>query len=248
LGSIQLFPRKHGATIADVWRVAPLPGVGAIKVRPARLEDFAAVRALEREARGGMPPLTLRQFESRRQAFPEGQWVAECDGAIAGVASSLIVPWDDYPAGHTWRSTTGEGTFLTHDPGGRTLFGCDLVTGGERRGHGIGRALHLARRRLCRRMNLRRIVAALALPGYREARDAMPPELYVKRAIWGEIEDPALRFHFSHGFQYCGVLRDYRPEDLESGGHAALLVWLNPLYAPPGPSAHAQTQRQRKCA
>lgn len=248
MGSIQIFPRRGPATLADVWRVAPLPGAGTIRVRLARLEDFAAVRALERNGHAPGPGLTLRQFESRRHVFPEGQWVAERDGLIAGAGSSVIVSWESWPADPTWRAVTGEGTFLTHDPQGRTLLAFDAVADLSRRGFGVARALHLARRKLCRRLNLRRIAAALPLPGLRTHADAMPPEEYAKRAVWGELEEPLLRFHLAHGFQYCGILRDFLPEDGEPSGHAALVAWLNPLYAPPGPSARAASQRARKCA
>lgn len=246
MGSIQLFPRRGPVTIADVWRVTPMPGAGAIRVRPARVEDFAAVRALEREAHAGARASTLREFESRRQVFPDGQWVAECGGIIAGAASSMIVAWERFPVDPTWEGLTGGGTFLTHDPHGRTLFAFDVVADFSRRGFGVGRALHLARRRLCRRLNLRRIAAALPLPGHRG--DSTPPELYVKRAIWGEIEEPVLRFHLAQGFQYCGLLHDFLPASDDASRHAALVTWLNPLYAPPGPSASVASQRARKCA
>jgi len=248
LGSIQIFPRRGPVTIADVWRVAPLPGAGTIRVRPARVEDFAAVRAIERAARPGGPALTLRQFESRRQVFPEGQWVAECDGLITGAGSSMIVSWERCPVDPTWHALTGDGTFLTHDPRGRTLFAFDRVADISRRGFGVGRALHLARRKLCRRLNLRRIAAALPLPGHGAQPGSMEPEAYVRRAVWGELEEPVLRFHLAQGFQYCGILRDFLPADGELAGHAALVAWLNPLYAPPGPSASVASQRARKCA
>ncbi len=248
MGSIQLFPRRGPVTIADVWRIAPLPGAGTVRVRSARVEDFAAVRALERDAHAGGQALTLRQFESRRQVFPEGQWIAECDGLIAGAGSSLIVSWERCPVDPTWHALTGDGTFLTHDPQGRTLFAFDRIADFSRRGFGVGRALHLARRALCRRLNLRRIAAALPLPGDRADAGCMPPEAYVKRAIWGELEDPVLRFHLAQGFQYCGILRDFLPADADLSGHAALLAWLNPLYAPPGPGGRVASQRARKCA
>jgi len=248
LGSIQLFPRRGAITIADVWRVAPGVPSGAIRVRPARVEDYAAIRALERQAHLGAHASTLRQFESRRQVFPEGQWVAECYGAIAGAGGSIIVAWESYPAEPNWRALTGDGSFLTHDPHGRTLFAFDAVADFTRRGFGVARALHLARRRLCRRLNLRRIAAALPLPGYRAVRASVSPELYAKRVVWGEIEEPVMRFHLAQGFQYCGILHGFLPEDEASGGHAALVAWLNPLYAPPGPSASIASQRARKCA
>jgi GNAT superfamily N-acetyltransferase len=249
VGSVQVFPRSHGAaTIADVWRAGPVPGSGIIKVREMRLEDCAAIRALQRVAAPYMPSWTLKQLESQRHAFPEGQMVAVCEGQVVGVASSLVLHWDDYSAQPSWRGITAEGHFTTHDANGRTLYGADLVVDSSRRGFGVGRALFQARRRLCRRRNLKRIIATARLPGYRAAREALTPEQYAMRVVWGDIADPAMRFLMAQGFQYCGILHDYLPEDTESGGNAALLAWLNPLYAPPGPSASAQAQRQRKCA
>jgi GNAT superfamily N-acetyltransferase len=249
MGSIQAFPaRPRASTLADVWRVGPLPGMGAIRTRPARLEDYAAIRTLTRED-SGEPALTLKQFEARRHAFPEGQLVAECGAAIVGMATSLILEWDgrdDVAA--TWSGLTGEGTFSTHDAHGDTLFGSEITAEVSRRGFGVGRALHQARRRLCRRLNLRRIAAAAPLAGYEAARAAMSPELYAKRVIWGDLDDALLRFNLAQGFHFCGVLPDYLP-GAESGSRpAALLVWLNPLYGPPGPRAFMDSERQRKCA
>jgi len=152
LGSVQAFPRKPGiATIADVWRVAPL-GAGEMRVREMRHEDCAAIRALQREAAPAVPPATLQQLESRRHIFPEGQLVAEVDGAIVGAAGMIVVRWDDYALHHTWKSVTGDGYFTTHDPAGRTLYGSHVVADVNRRGFGVARALYQAQRRICRRI------------------------------------------------------------------------------------------------
>jgi GNAT superfamily N-acetyltransferase len=250
MGSVQVFPRKRGvATIADVWRVAPLPVADdTVRVRQLRLEDGAAIRALQRQASPGVPPWTLQQLESQRHIFPEGQLVAEVGGLVVGAVSTLVVKWDDYAVDHTWRDITGEGHFTTHDPGGKTLYSGEVVVDVSRRGFGVGRALYQAQRRLCRKLNLRRIIAAARLPGYREAREAMSPELYAMKVIWGDIADPVLRFPMTQGFHYCGIIHNYLPEDAESCGHAALIVWLNPLYAPPRPPAAIESQRQRKVA
>ena len=246
MGSVESFPRKPGAgTIADVWRVAPLAGAGELRVREMRLEDCAAIRALQRFATPALPAWTLQQLESQRHIFPEGQLVAVVDGVIVGAASALVVQWDDYALDHTWKSVTGDGYFTTHDPRGRTLYGTELMVDVNRRGFGIGRALYQAQRRICRRMNLRRIIAAARLPGYSAIEDAASPELYAMKVIWGDIADPMMRFQMSQGFHYCGIIRDYRPEDGESCGHAALIVWLNPLYAPPRPPAAIEAERRR---
>jgi hypothetical protein len=249
MGSVETFPRKPGAsTIADVWRVAPLAVADdTVRVRQLRLDDCAAIRALQRRASPGVTPWTLPQLESQRAIFPEGQLVAELGGLVVGAVSTLIVRWDDYAVSHTFRSITADGHFTTHDPRGRTLYGAEIVADASRRGFAVARALYQAQRRLCRRLNLRRIIAASRLPGYREVKDAMTPELYAMKVIWGDIADPVLRFPMSQGFHFCGIIQDYLPEDIQSCGHAALVVWLNPLYAPPRPPAAIES-RQRKVA
>ena len=250
MGSIiEVFPaRRAPATLADVWRAAPDPGAGPVRVRATRLEDFAAIRALQRVAQPYAPQWSFKQIESQIHAFPEGQFVAVSDGHVIGAASSLVVRWDTYAVDHTWRSITGDGSFHTHDAHGRTLYAADLVADATRRGFGIARALFHSQRRLARRMNMRRIIATARLPGYGAVRDAVSPETYAMRVIWGEIADDAMRFRMGQGFQYCGILRGYLPEDAESGGHAALLAWLNPLHSPPGPPASVAPQRQLKSA
>jgi hypothetical protein len=248
LGSIEVFPRKRGgAKLAAAWRTAPLRGSAVIKVRAARIEDYAAIRALQRASHPGLPALTLKQFESQRGAFPEGQLVAECEGEVVGAGSSLIVHWDDRALDMTWKSITGDGYFSSHDMQGRTLYAAQTLIDISRHGFGAGRVLHEARRKLCRKLNLRRIVGTARLSGYAESRDSTSPELYAQRVIWGDIDDPMLRFPLSQGYQYCGILKDYLPADRESGGHVALIVWLNPLYSPPRPPAF-ETERPRKCA
>ena len=250
MGSIiEAFPGKHrAATIADVWRAAPVPGNGPVRVRAARLDDLAAIRALQRVCTPYAESWSLKQLESRIHAYPEGQLVAMSDGQVVGAASSLIVRWDSYAVDHDWKTITGDGTFATHDPHGRTLYAAELLADESRRGFGIARALFQAQRRLTRRGNLRRIIATSRLAEYAGAHESITPEVYAMRVIWGDIDDAAMRFKMSQGFQYCGILHGYLPADRAAGGHAALLAWLNPLYSPPGPPAYMAPERQLKSA
>jgi len=48
-------------------RAAPVPGTGTLRVRCARLDDCAAIRALQRNAHPGLAPWTLKQLESQRR-------------------------------------------------------------------------------------------------------------------------------------------------------------------------------------
>lgn len=246
MGSIiEVFPGiagRRAARRAQAWRAVPVNGNS--RVRHARLEDYVAIRGLQREISPVLPGSTLRQLESQRQAFAEGQMVAVSAGRIVGAVSSLIVSWDDHAEDPSWRMVTGGGSFTTHDAAARTLFCAELLATGVN----VARTLHRAQRRLARRLNLRRIVTAARLPRYRDLRDEMSPELYVQRVIWGSAPDTALQLNLSEGFQYCGVIRDYLPEDVDSSGHAALLVWLNPAYSPTEPPANLEAVRPRKCA
>jgi hypothetical protein len=249
---IEVFPGSRDVAkrrrAENAWRAAPVAGSGAIRVRPARLEDYAVIRALQRGSHPGIAGWTLKQLESQRNAFPEGQLIAECDAEIVGAASSLVVQWDDYVLDHTWKSVTGDGYFTTHDTAGRTLYAAEVDVDMTRRGAGAARALYQAQRRLCRKLNLRRIIGAARLAGYHAVRETMSPELYAQRVIWGDVADASLRLQMAQGFQYCGIIKDYLPEDAESCGNAALIVWLNPLYSPTEPPANVEKERPRKCA
>ena len=248
MGSIQAFPRKaHASTLADVWRAAPSTG-GALRVREARLEDFAALRAMQRQFAPHIPALTLRQLETRRHVFAPGQLAAVADGRIVGAASSLIVHWPDGGAVPSWTGLTGEGSFITHDMTASTLYGAELYVDGTRHGSSVARALLQALRRSCRKLNLRRLVTTERLAGYADADPSTTPARYAMRIVWGDVGDAAMGLRMSMGFQFCGVLPGFLPEDRASLGNAALLAWLNPLYAPPGPPAFVQSERARKCA
>lgn len=248
MGSIELFPRAAGAgAAAQAWRVSPL-GDGTVRVREARFGDYAAIRMLQRQACPCMAPATLRQWESRIHGFAAGQMVAVREGQVVGAASALMLHWDDRGAEPTWSRLTGDGGFTTHEPAGRTLYAAQLLVDVGSRGYGIGRALLQAQRMLCRRLNLRRMVATVRLQHLAGMNGALTAEDYAMRVIWGDHNDAQWRFFMSQGFQYCGILRGFQPEDEASSGHAALLAWLNPLYAPPSPPASERDDRARKCA
>ena len=92
-------------------------------------------------------------------------------------------------------------------------------------------------------MNLRRIIACGRLPGYGNYADQFSAEGYAKRVVWGDLRDPVLSFQLREGFSYCGVIDGYIPEDIESRGHASIIVWLNPDFDPTIPT---KTPRKAK--
>jgi GNAT superfamily N-acetyltransferase len=207
-----------------------------VKIRNLTHADIDAAADLQRRVYKAIPAFRPEQFESLLNHFPEGQFVAELDGRLVGMALSLVILWDDYSLHHSWVDVTNDGHFDTHDMSGRTLYGAEVCVDPDCRGQGVGHLLYEARRKLCRAMNLKRIIAGGRLPGYREHAAHMSPEEYAKRVIWGDLYDPVLRFQLDQGFDYCGILHGYLPTDPDSIGNAALIVWLNRDYDPSRPT------------
>ena len=178
----------------------------------------------------------LQQIER----FGPGQLTAVLNGRIVGCASSLVIAWDEWADEHSWNEITAAGSFDTHNPDGLTLYGAEVFVDPRLRGKRVGHALYEGRRRLCRQLNLKRIIACGRLPGYGAVAGAMPVERYVQKVLWGDLLDPVLGFQLREGFRFCGIMKHYIPEDDESGGNASLMVWLNPDYDPARPTVLQQ--------
>jgi len=205
-------------------------------VRELCRQDFDAVIDLCRRVYTTSKPWTEEQLESHLRVFPAGQLVAvdAASGALFGLASSLIVHWDDYAFDAEWREWTAGGFFTNHDPvGGRTLYGAEVMVDPEVQRRGIGRRLYAARRDLVRGLGLRRIRAGGRLRGYWRWAARMSPEDYVQRVVRGELKDPTLSFQLREGFDVLAVVSGYLRYDAESLGYAAVIEWLNPEVARP---------------
>lgn len=208
----------------------------AIRVREATPQDIPALVQLNREA---YPTLAednvvwgASHLASHQRIFPQGQMVAEYDGKIVGAVASLIVTLGPDPLrNHTWSGITDSGYFTNHDPSGDTLYGADVYVHPDMRGRGVGAALYEARRQLCRRMNLRRILAGGRLWNYCEYADRFSPEEYAQQVAAGNLRDLVLSFQLDQGFVLRGVMPNYL-RDPRSHNHASLVEWLNPDYKP----------------
>jgi GNAT superfamily N-acetyltransferase len=175
-------------------------------------------------------------LESHLALFPEGQIVAVDTLAqrVVGMASSLIVRWDDYKMSDNWRDFTDQGMFTNHDPAnGRTLYAAEVMVRPHTQGRGVGKKLYAARRVLARRLKLLRIRAGARLRGYHRYAKRMSPEEYVMRVVRKELTDRTLSFQIHQGFRVMGVVHGYLQHDPESLGYAAAIEWLNRWVAKP---------------
>lgn len=171
-----------------------------------------------------------RQLRNHMRVFPEGQLIAEADGRIVGAVASLIVHMGTDPyRTHTYAGITDGGYFHNHNPQGDTLYGADVYVDPDCQGQGVGSVLYEARRTLCKRLNLRRILAGGRINGYDEHSSELSPEEYVQKVVKGELTDPVLSFQLKEGFVVRGILRNYIA-DPRSHNCASLIEWINPEY------------------
>jgi GNAT superfamily N-acetyltransferase len=211
------------------------PTRASIEIRQTGPEDFAGISELSRTVYPDTPPWNATQLASHRGMFPEGQFVAvdHDTGRIVGMAATLIVLWDDYEMGDTWRDFTDVGMFTNHDPEhGHTLYGAEVMVAPDVQGCGIGSQIYEARGALVRRRRLWRIRAGARLRGSHHHADRLSPQQYVDRVVAGEIRDPTLSFQLHRGFRVLAIVPNYLRQDDESLGHAAVIEWLNPEIPP----------------
>ncbi len=206
----------------------------AVRVREATRKDVAALIELNRASYPVLAGENVvwgeTHLNSHLRIFPQGQIVAEVKGKIVGAASSLIVNMgSDSLRNHTWSGITDSGYFTSHDPQGDTLYGADVYVHPDARGLGVGHALYEARRELCRKLNLRRILAGGRLWNYEKHAETMSAQEYAQRVAAGELRDLVLSFQLREGFHLRGVMPNYL-KDPKSRNNASLIEWLNPEY------------------
>ena len=204
--------------------------IPSVTIRQMSKSDVDAVVALQRR----IYPEDLCWSEDELllhiQTFPEGQLVAiDSSDRIVGSASSLIIDWDDYAESAQWSAITGGGTFSTHNPLGKTLYGADMCVDPLARRLGIGTLFYEARKRMVRERSLKRLLTGGRIPGYAQVSQEMTPEEYVEDVVAGRRTDPTLSFQLANGLVVLDVVPEYL-DDRDSRHFATLLEWLNPAY------------------
>jgi predicted amidohydrolase/GNAT superfamily N-acetyltransferase len=200
------------------------------RVRQMTFGDISAVIQLQLHAFPGQTPWRPEQLERHLEVFPEGQLVAsDPTGRILGSASSLLIDWDDYAESANWSSITGDGTFDTHNPLGKTLYGADMGVDPEARQQGIGTTLYEARKDWIRESGIKRLLTGGRIPGYAAVAGQMTAKEYVAEVVDGKRRDPALTFQLENGLVVLDVVPGYM-QDTDSHGFATVLEWLNPEY------------------
>lgn len=203
------------------------------------IDDYDDLKEAMIEAYTAMPDSYWgkKQVELLIQKFPEGQIAIKVNGQFAGCALSIIVDYDKFEDGHTYRQITGNHTFNTHTPKGDMLYGIDIFIRPKYRGLRLGRRLYDYRKELCERLNLKGIAFGGRIPNYYKYANELTPKQYIEKVRRKEIHDPVLDFQISNDFHPALIMRNYLIGDTESNDYAVLLEWDNIYYEKPSETA-----------
>lgn len=200
-------------------------------IRNARVADVTEIRDLSERVYAGTGNPTYAESMLRGQinSFPEGQFVAEYDGQIVGYCATFIIEGRLAKKAHTWDEITGGGYASRHDPDGDYLYGMEMCVDTQQRGLRIGQRFYNERKKLCIEYGLKGIIFGGRIPLLsKRIKKYGTVEKYIEAVTNNEIRDPVLSTQIYNGFEVIGILEDYIPEDHESLGYAAHLVWNNP--------------------
>ncbi len=214
----------------------------SLDLRPLTSPDLDAVVALQLRCFPGMKPWSRAQFESQLQHFPEGQIGIWIDGKLVASSASLVLDYADYTDWSNWHELSDHGSIKNHDPEGDTLYGIELMVDPDYRGRKLARRLYDARKELCRRMDLARMMIGGRIPGYAKHKERLTAAQYVEQVNARTLFDEVLTAQLANGFSLRELVPDYLPSDEDSAGWATCLEWVNLDHLP----ARAQPHRTRR--
>ncbi len=199
------------------------------------IDDYQELKAAMIEAYTNMPNAYWKEhhIKSLISRFPEGQVVIKVNKHIAGCALAIILDYDKFDDGHTYKEITGNYTFNTHTNTGDMLYGIDVFIKPEFRGLRLGRRLYDYRKDLCERLNLKGVAFGGRIPNYHKYSATLSPKAYIEKVKRKEIHDPVFNFQISNDFHPSIILKNYLEGDEDSHEFAVLLEWDNIYYEKP---------------
>lgn len=199
-------------------------------MRNASLCDVAEIAALSRRVYGEKEASSEDEIRGQINNFPDGQYVAEYEGKLVGYCATFVIAEEPVMQPHSWMEITGGGFASRHDPEGDYLYGMEVTVDPDARRLRIGQRFYKLRRELCESLELKGIVFGGRMPGYnRRSKDYPNPQDYLAAVVDKQFKDPVVNFQLAQGFEPIGVLSNYLPDDKDSQGYAAHMIWRNPL-------------------
>ena len=202
-----------------------------LTVRNATLKDVPAIVALSDRVYGplNMETYTPAAVTGQINNFAHGQIVVMVGDALVGYCATFRIDERIALKPHTWAEITGNGYASRHDINGDWLYGMEVCIDDNYRGYRIGQRLYNERKKLCQSLGLKGVVFAGRIPNLaRRLKKLGSVENYIDQVIHKKIKDPVLSFQLRNDFEVIGVIKNYLPDDKQSMGYAAHLIWRNP--------------------
>lgn len=181
--------------------------------------------------------LTAEKFLTHMEVFPDGQFMALdiMTDTVVGTCASLIVDHDpSQPFNSTWRKTTADGTFRSHNPRGEWLYGADNVVLSSCRGGGVGGRLMQARYNVVVKKNLRGMLAgSMPIDYHKAAAEGLSIEAYIAEVVAGRRWDTNLSKQLKKGFRVLNAIPNYLTDAPDTANYGVAIVWDNPEYRAP---------------
>lgn len=206
------------------------PGAHLI-VRNATLNDVPAIVALSERV---YKPLNMEIYSpaaviGQINNFAQGQIVVMVGDALVGYCATFRIAGKVGLKPHTWHEITGNGFASRHDINGDWLYGMEVCIDDDYRGYRIGQRLYNERKKLCQSLSLKGVVFAGRLPSLaKRIKKLKTVDNYIDQVLHKKIKDPVLSFQLRNGFEVLGVIENYLPDDAQSLGYAAHMIWNNP--------------------
>lgn len=211
--------------------MAPQNSRSRLIVRKACPADIPAINRIVQRVYPKMDDYSFDELRGQINNFPEGQLVAVYEDRVVGYCATLCLPEAQVMRNHSWAQITGNGYGSTHDIDGDYLYGYEVCVDPDARGLRIGRRLYREREALAVKLGLKGIVFAGRLPGLRRRyKQFGSAAAYVEAVADKTIRDRVLSFQLAQGYELLGVIPNYLPDDIDSMGSAAHLLWRNPEY------------------
>ncbi|RJS95063.1 carbon-nitrogen hydrolase family protein [Salinisphaera sp. Q1T1-3] len=200
-------------------------------VRTARLSDIPAINRIVQRTYPRMDDYSFDELRGQINNFPDGQLVAVYEDEVVGYCATICLPENQVMRRHSWAQISGNGYGSTHDIDGDYLYGYEICVDPDARGLRIGRRLYREREALAVKLGLKGIVFVGRIPGLRRRyKQYGSAEAYVQAVADKTIRDRVLSFQLSQGYELIGVMPGYLPDDRDSMGYGAHLIWRNPEY------------------
>ena len=200
----------------------------SVALRNAHVSEAASLAAIEAACWPAAMAADEECFQGRLDTYPEGQWVAERQGASIGVATAQRITAEFFHAGPaTYDRLTDGGSFRnSHAADGDVFQLISVSVPPEARGLRLGRRLVDREIAFGRSLpGVRRIIGFTRPAGFRDYADMSIEEYVALRRDDDRYADPVLEFHLGSGARLVSIHPDYRPADEEAGGYGILIEY-----------------------